>query len=542
MKYKEEGNRYYKNSDYARALSSYSKAIELDRLNPIFHSNRAQCKIQMGLPHEAIPDVREAIKLDPSQVKYSYRLAMALSGIGEHEEAWQILTKHSNEHDDIPAAIKREKKYIEHSNGIFDMNEMLRLAKEKKEIEIEDYFGPISIELAGEKGRGLFALRDIKKGELVLVSKSTIFAKEPLDIKPYLIPNSNLQMTKVATKLMEIIGEMIVQSNPLTICRLAMLCGSTISDQPLFPSVKLYSPKGYELLEGNEEFYSSQELKVQLRKSIHNIVVENQESAITHTYILPTLFTEPKIEHSPGTSGIWLIDSFLNHSCLPNTFISFTGNICIVRANSDILKGAELTIGYINCNSVEITELFSLKVRRKFLNSGWNFICNCEMCEYESDPKNQHLLIRSEELFDSAYKILPEADNITKEGVKAVNSHFRQLEDLFSQVVKLAEDMGLGDNRFNDAVWTAMRNILLCYFNTTVHLYFLNINRVESFFRIMDRAFFCEKELSHETRYWFLYMQMMIPLEALGFRPSVKERRKRVEENFNRVKALQMFF
>ena len=534
MKYKEEGNRYYKNSDYARALSSYSKAIELDCSNPIFHSNRAQCKIQMGLPHEAIPDVREAIKLDPSQVKYSYRLAMALSGIGEHEEAWQILTKHSNEHDDIPAAIKREKKYIENSNGIFDMDEMLRLAKEKKEIEIEDYFGPISIELAGEKGRGLFALRDIKKGELVFVSKTKIFAKEPLDIDTHLIPNTKFQMNKVATKLMEIIGKMITQSNPLTICRLAMLFGSGIDNQPLFPSVKLFSPKGYELLLGYEEFYSSKELKVQLLQNISSIVIKNKASAVTVTYILPTLFTLPDIEIGPPASGIWFLFSFLNHSCLPNTSLSFAGNICIARANSDILKGTELMIAYVNSGSIESIDLLTIKERREHLNRTWGFICNCELCQYESDPKNQHLLSRGVKLYDRACKIIAERNNVTREDV---NSHFCQLEDLFSEVVKLAEDMGLGADRFNNTVWTVMKKVFYCYMNST--LKFSNKERIDSYFRIMDRAFFCEKELIHETNYWYMYMQMIILRGK--FTPSV-ERRKRVEENFNRVKALQMYF
>ena len=533
MEYKEEGNRYYKNSDYARALSSYSKAIELDCSNPIFHSNRAQCKIQMGLPHEAIPDVREAIKLDPSQVKYSYRLAMALSGIGEHEEAYRMLVQHSNEHDDIPGSINRVEKYIENSNGIFDMDEMLRLAKEKKEIEIEDYFGPISIELAGKKGRGLFALRDIKKGELVFVSKSKIFAKEPLDIKPRLIPNSNFN--KVAFKLMEIIREMIIQFNPLTICRLAMIFGSGINDQPLFPSVKLFSPKGYELLIGNEEFYSSQELKDQLLQKIGNIVIKNYISSATFIYILPTLSTKPDIRHGPDAGGIWFIHSFQNHSCLPNTFISFAGNICIARANSDILKGTELTAAYVNPvpSKIDSISLFTIKERREYLKADWNIICNCELCQYESDPKNQHLFLRSVKLHYRVCKVLFEKDIVTK---LSVNSYFRQLEILFSEVIKLAEDMGLGANRFNDTVWNVMRKIFHCYMYSAIKFKV----GFESFFRIMDRAFFCEKELQYETRYWFMYMQMIILSDS--FTPLARERHKRVEENFNRVKALQMYF
>ncbi|KAI6653867.1 hypothetical protein LOD99_3369 [Oopsacas minuta] len=532
FEFKEEGNRFYKDFQFSKALDCYTKAIERDNSNSIYFSNRAQCLIRMHLHHTAIADAERAIALDSTQVKHQYRLAIALAGCGEREQACNILEICSKENSDIAAALLRERNYLQNSRGVFDFDTMLQLAKSNSEIDIADYIGPVSIETSKEKGRGLFATRDLNKGELIFVSNAVLLAREPPGTPPHTPP---LPINKTALKLIEMLTKLITQSNPLTCARISYLFGSTVHSQPIPISIRLFSPKGYEVIKGHESYFSSETIKKQLIKNVFDIIVKNQSSASTVTYNLPTLTTHPSIDHGPEASGIWFLHSFFNHSCLPNVFISHAGDVCIARTNSRILKGTELTRAYINPNTVDISGLFTIKERKEELKT-WEFTCDCELCEFELDCKNENVLRRSIELYDRACQILAD---ISSGGTPPV-SMFKMLDNLFTKTFAIAEEMNLRKGGFNDTVWTVIMKLIYGYGRVTTES--LQFGKIESYFKYFDRAemYLCEKDLEHETRFWYIYMQMLISVGNTI--PSAKKRKKSVEANFNRVKALQMYF
>ena len=411
LEYKEEGNKCFKNLQLDRALECYTKAIERDSSNPVYFSNRAQCLIRMGLFHRAISDAESAIQLDAAVPKYNYRLAIALSGVGEHERACSILEKYSTQHADIPPALERERVYLQNTRGVFDLDAMLRLAKSNSDINIAEYIGPISIGTVEGKGRGLFATRNIRRGELVFVSKAALFAKEPLDAlsPPQTILKNPSEIPRTSLQLMEMLTQLTPLANTLTVARFSLLFGSKVRSQPVSASVELYSPRGYEEIRDYESYFSSEEVRRELARSVFDLVVKNQASAATVTYNLPTITTQPSIDHGPEADGIWFLHSFFNHSCLPNVFISHAGDVCIARANSDIIKGTELTRAYVNSNSVDIAGLFTIRERRQELKT-WKFACHCELCEFELDPKNGEVLHRTVDLYERACQFLSEAD------------------------------------------------------------------------------------------------------------------------------------
>ena len=533
LQYKEEGNRYFKNLQLDIALDCYSKAIERDSSNPVYYSNRAQCLIRMGLSHRAIPDAERAIYLDPTNPKYHYKLAIALSGVGEHGRACGILEAYATQHADIPPALERERAYLQNTRGVFDLSAMLRLAKSNREIDIAEYVGPVSIRTVKGKGRGLFADRDIRKGDFIFVSKAALFAKEPLDSPPQITP---LQIDRTTLKLMEMLTQLIPQAGTLTVARLSFLFGSNIRSQPISASVELYSSRGYEIIREYESYFSSEGMRRELARSVYDLVVKNQSSATSVTYNLPTLTSQPSIDHGPEANGIWFLHSFFNHSCLPNVFISHVGNVCIARANSDIVKGTELTRAYIDSSSVDITGLFTIRERKQELKT-WEFTCDCELCEFELDPKNRGILERTIELYERTCQLLSETENAS---ATQVNAHFKKLEILFSEVFAIAEEMNLGKRRFNDTVWTVIMKLIFRYGRSITE--FFALRRMDSYYYYIDRAqqFLCEKDLQHETRFWYIYMQILISVGPLI--PSAKKRKKLAEENFDRVKALQMYF
>jgi len=75
-----------------------------------------------------------------------------------------------------------------------------------------------------------------------------------------------------------------------------------------------------------------------------------------------------------GGSGIWIMPSYVNHSCWPNSVRSFLGDLLIVRAARDITEGEEITMTYFDNES-------GVQKRQKASHSGWGFDCECTLCE-----------------------------------------------------------------------------------------------------------------------------------------------------------------
>ncbi|KAF8001428.1 hypothetical protein HF325_003929 [Metschnikowia pulcherrima] len=94
---KDQGNAFLKEHKYQEAVDAYTKAIELDALNPIFYLNRAQVHIKMESYGLAINDCNLALDVDPNFVKAYYRKGVSLMALLNYKEAQtnfkQILKK-----------------------------------------------------------------------------------------------------------------------------------------------------------------------------------------------------------------------------------------------------------------------------------------------------------------------------------------------------------------------------------------------------------------------------------------------------------------
>ena len=66
----DRGNRYSRNGVYERAISDYTKAIELDQDYPEAYYNRGCSFYEVGRYEESIADLTRAIELDPSADSY----------------------------------------------------------------------------------------------------------------------------------------------------------------------------------------------------------------------------------------------------------------------------------------------------------------------------------------------------------------------------------------------------------------------------------------------------------------------------------------
>jgi len=125
---------------------------------------------------------------------------------------------------------------------------------------------------------------------------------------------------------------------------------------------------------------------------------------------------------TPEGSGLWIMPSYINHSCWPNSVRSFLGNLLIVRAARDIPEGEEITINYIENQS-------GLQERQKAFYSEWGFNCKCALCEIET-AEPQEVQDRRQELVEKALKF----NVYFKQSVKKTNSGITPLITLIKGI------------------------------------------------------------------------------------------------------------
>ena len=74
---KSKGNGAMASKDYKTAIDLYTKAVDLDPLNPIFLSNRAAAHSALGQHADAVGDAELAVAADPTYTKAWSRLGLA---------------------------------------------------------------------------------------------------------------------------------------------------------------------------------------------------------------------------------------------------------------------------------------------------------------------------------------------------------------------------------------------------------------------------------------------------------------------------------
>ena len=75
--------------------------------------------------------------------------------------------------------------------------------------------------------------------------------------------------------------------------------------------------------------------------------------------------------------GVYPLLSMVNHSCVPNACVEFSGKSCSLRALRPIAVGEQVYISYIDV-------FVPLETRQSQLKEGYYFPCSCPLC---TDPK-----------------------------------------------------------------------------------------------------------------------------------------------------------
>ncbi|KAJ6910052.1 hypothetical protein NC652_020912 [Populus alba x Populus x berolinensis] len=75
--------------------------------------------------------------------------------------------------------------------------------------------------------------------------------------------------------------------------------------------------------------------------------------------------------------GLWVLASFINHSCNPNARRLHVGDHVLVHASRDVKAGEEITFAYF--------DVLSPLSKRNEMSKTWGFHCSCKRCKFEEE-------------------------------------------------------------------------------------------------------------------------------------------------------------
>lgn len=100
-------------------------------------------------------------------------------------------------------------------------------------------------------------------------------------------------------------------------------------------------------------------------------------------------------------SGLYILQSSINHSCSPNAIVEFpySNNTLVLKAIRDIQDGEEICTSYLDECELERSRYS----RQKALSALYLFVCNCDRCQAQADDPDVTSESDDEEVDNDAF-------------------------------------------------------------------------------------------------------------------------------------------
>ncbi|KAG8985897.1 hypothetical protein FRB93_005572 [Tulasnella sp. JGI-2019a] len=349
--WRDVGNAYFKSGWFVQAVLAYSRGLRRYPNSTLLHLNRSLACLRLNYHGAALADAlrvaEDAEVSQASKVKAVFRAGQAKYGMGLWDDA-QVLFEQTSALDKSEANScqrwieKCQDRAAEARDGAYDWTHLFNLADiPGQRLDVANFMGPVQVVGIASRGggRGVVATRDIKCGELLVVSKAYACCfPEDYPNQGSLI-SFNLLQECTEGGCSAYLGTMIAE-------RLAGDPGS--------------APLLYSLYAGPQKSPPPHEYPV--HRTVETNMIDNYLSFDTPVDISRidgiTSYNNfvpagtGKTERSPPetslntASALFTLPSLFNHSCAPNTQIFCLGDVMVIRAATHITKGAEIFVCY----------------------------------------------------------------------------------------------------------------------------------------------------------------------------------------------------
>ncbi|TPX16043.1 uncharacterized protein E0L32_000377 [Thyridium curvatum] len=401
--WKAAGDAAFIQRDFPTAVYCYSEALEgiaeddSDARAGVL-AKRTGTNLMLGHYDAAMEDALASRTGADSDWKSYFTAAKAAYGLCEYQSCKSFLESALEKSPKAPNVQKEYERCLarlrEEKEGVYGFRSMIAgVTRQNVHVDAASFLRNTKILESPLHGRGIFAARDIRAGELVFCEKAALMPNqyEPARASAALYAMMVRQLydnPSLAKTILPLYGG----DYPRTGLEGTIVDGVPVVDVFLLESIRL------------RNCFSSP---------------------------LSTFENTKPGSHDDGkmAKGVWVHASHMNHNCVPNTMRSFVGDMFISRAVRDISAGEEMFQQYVPIRS-------DLAARQAQFKTNWGFECACPLCsgEAKSDmakhKRRQQILAKVEKLGN---KHKEPAKFVPESAIRTVDRLARQLEELHEE-------------------------------------------------------------------------------------------------------------
>jgi len=368
---KEEGNAALRQQDLPKSHAKYTQGLKLltqvgateEELAHDIFRNRAHVNLLLNRLDEAKMDALASLTgLDDEKHreldgKAYMRAGSAAYNFGSFLEAKGFFEKQQKlmpgSKDAIARRRKTELRLKEQATGSYEFRRIKTgISTGLPQVDAASYSSNVEIKESPGRGRGLFVIRELKPGEVIMAEKAFCAVwgheNEALTAMTYDKRDDKIRVSPAG--LPKAIVQKL-QDNPSLVENVIDLFGD-------------YGGIGKQLILRDS-------IPVIDTFQIHDIVARN---AFGLGPVDPSKQNNQEDANNASTA-LWVLSAYINHSCIPNAVKESTGDFMILRANQTIKAGDEITHSYDVSSDYD--------ARCAALMTTWGFTCNCALCVVE---------------------------------------------------------------------------------------------------------------------------------------------------------------
>ncbi|KAH8784313.1 hypothetical protein BGZ57DRAFT_925311 [Hyaloscypha finlandica] len=359
--YKEEGNAALKQRNLPLAYSKYTRGLEIlgaakeDITYDLFR-NRAHVNLLLDRLDGGKSDALAALTGLPDQKhreldgKACLRAGIAAYQSGDFKEAKHLFEEQQRllpgEKEGITKMRKTEQRLKEQETGCYDFKKLkatLLLPSSSRHgtrVDAANFTRNVEISSSPGKGRGLFATRDMEAGEVIMAEKSfcIVWANEEEALTSMTYDFRDDRIRVFPAGLCKAVVRRLID-NPSQVSKFLDLYGDYRGTKS-----KGQSGRDGDWGKAIDVF------------QVHDVVARN------------AFGPDPR----SASTGLWILASYINHSCLPNSEKEYVGDLMLLRATRSIASGEEILHAY------DLSSDYDARVEA--LMRTWGVSCDCKLC------------------------------------------------------------------------------------------------------------------------------------------------------------------
>ncbi|KAH1031353.1 hypothetical protein J1N35_043527 [Gossypium stocksii] len=326
-------------------------------------SNRAEARSKLQHFTQALNDCDQALQIEATHFKTLICKGKILLCLNRYFNALDcfkaaLFDPQGNGNLDIVNQYLEKCKKLEFQSrtGSFDLSDWVLNGFRGKPLELAEYIGPVKVNKSEISGRGLFATKNIDAGTLVLVTKAIAIERGILGGQDS-AENAQLVMWK---NFIDKVKEAVTRCQRTQLLIDMLSTGENEAGLEV-PDMSIFRPE-------IEENGCSNDQKLDMDKILSILDVNSLVEEAVSAKVLG------KNSDFYGV-GLWILVSFINHSCNPNARRLHVGDYVIVHASRDVKAGEEITFMYFDA--------LSPLEKRVEMSLSWGFNCRCSRCKFE---------------------------------------------------------------------------------------------------------------------------------------------------------------